>query len=83
MSLKSRARKIQQLTGIKYTSALLELKKRGAIIAKLRDMHPTMSMAEADAAICFENEEDLLSRWGGELFSGSTGTDRKYRRTTG
>jgi hypothetical protein len=66
--MKNRARAIQKLSGCRYTAALHQLRSRGRLIWALRKLHPEMTMHEADAAICFEDDEDLKQRWGRALF---------------
>ncbi len=45
-----------------------EIIKKLPLSKKLRGLHPEMTQANCDAAICFESKEDLQSRWGEELF---------------
>lgn len=64
MSLKSRSRALQKLTGSAYTSCRAEIIKRGLTIKALKAKHPEMTLSDCDAAVCFEDQIDLLSRWG-------------------
>jgi len=68
MSIKSRARALQRLTGGKYLACRTEILRRGPLIGALRRLDPNLTMQQADAAICFESEQDLLSRYGKQLF---------------
>lgn len=64
MSLTSRARAIQRLTGAKYCAARQEILKQGLLIKALKSKHPVMTLKECDAAVCFEELEELKKRWG-------------------
>lgn len=64
MSLKSRARALQKLTGSRYQACRQEIIDRGLTISALKSKHPEMTLKDCDAAVCFEDNIDLLSRWG-------------------
>ncbi len=64
MSLKSRAQVLQKLTGSRYQACRQEIIDRGLTILALKSKHPEMTLKDCDAAVCFEEDAELQSRWG-------------------
>jgi len=58
------ARAVQAVSGARYQAALNEVQKRWDEIIKLKEAHPEMTRADCAVAVCFEDRDELLKRWG-------------------